>query len=84
MHRVPNISLDESIRMEMEAMQLVTRGAGREVGGVAARAAARVAGRPGRRRTKPTPIVSLKPRDEWPEGWTQDDDRRRDPREAAR
>ncbi len=69
-NRVPNISLEESIAMEMEAMKLAM-----EVPGV--RSAVSGVGR-GESAADPqaqnesTPIVSLKPRDEWPEGWTQD------------
>ena len=70
-NRVPNISLDESIKMEMQAMKLVM-----EVPGV--KSAISGVGR-GESPADPqgqnesTPIVSLKPRDEWPAGWTQDD-----------
>ncbi len=69
--RVPNISLDESIKMDMEAMRLVM-----EVPGV--KLAVSGVGR-GESPADPqgpnesTPIVSLKPRSEWPSGWTQDD-----------
>ncbi len=69
--RVPNISLDESIRMENEAMKAVT-----EVPGVKM-----VVSKLGRGESpadpgmpnEADPVVSLKPRDEWPEGWTQED-----------
>ena len=70
-NRVPNISLDESVKMEMQAMRRVM-----EVPGV--RSAISGVGR-GESPADPqgqnesTPIVSLKPRDEWPAGWTQDD-----------
>ncbi len=69
-NRVPNISLEESIRMEMEAMKLVM-----EVPGV--RSAVSGVGRgespaDPQAQNESTPIVSLKPREEWPEGWTQD------------
>ncbi len=70
-NRVPNISLDESIKMEMAAMKLVM-----EVPGV--KSAVSGVGR-GESPADPqgpnesTPIVSLKPRSEWPSGWTQDD-----------
>jgi cobalt-zinc-cadmium resistance protein CzcA len=71
MDRVPNISIDESIRLEKEAMKLVT-----EVPGVKS-----VVSRLGRGESpadpagpnEADPIVSLKARDEWPSGWTQDD-----------
>lgn len=70
-NRVPNISLDESIRMENQAMKLVM-----EVPGV--KSAVSGVGR-GESPADPqgpnesTPIVSLKPRAEWPAGWNQDD-----------
>jgi cobalt-zinc-cadmium resistance protein CzcA len=69
-NRVPNISLDESIRIEMEAMKLVMQvpGVKSAVSGVGAAKAP-----PIRRANESTPIVSLKPRDEWPKGWSQDD-----------
>ena len=69
--RVPNISLDESIALEMEAMRLAL-----EVPGVKL-AVSRI-GR-GESPADPAgpneadPIVTLKPRAEWPSGWTQDD-----------
>ena len=71
MDRVPNISIDESIRLEMEAMKKVM-----EVPGV--RMAVSRLGR-GESPADPAgpneadPIGSLKPRSEWPSGWTQDD-----------
>lgn len=70
-NRVPNISLQESIKMEMEAMHLIM-----EVPGV--KSAISGLGR-GESPADPqgqnesTPIVSLKPRSEWPKGWTQED-----------
>ena len=70
MDRVPNIALDESISMEMEAMRRVM-----QVPGVQ-RAVSRL-GR-GESPADPAgqnesdPIVTLKPRDQWPAGWTQD------------
>jgi cobalt-zinc-cadmium resistance protein CzcA len=70
-NRVPNISLEESIKMEMEAMRLAL-----EVPGV--KSAISGVGR-GESPADPqgqnesTPIVSLLPRDQWPKGWTQDD-----------
>ena len=71
MDRVPNISIDESIAMEKEAMRQVM-----EVPGV--KLAVSRLGR-GESPADPAgpneadPIVSLKPRSEWPAGWTQDD-----------
>jgi heavy metal efflux system protein len=70
-NRVPNISLDESIKLEMEAMRLVM-----QVPGV--KSAVSGVGRgespaDSQGQNESTPIVSLKPRAEWPKGWTQDD-----------
>ena len=70
-NRLPNISLDESIRMENQAMKLVM-----EVPGV--KSAISGVGRgespaDPQSQNESTPIVSLKPRDEWPKGWNQDD-----------
>ena len=69
--RVPNISLEESVRMEQEAMKRMM-----QVPGV--RMAVSRIGR-GESPADPAgpneadPIVTLKPRSEWPKGWTQDD-----------
>lgn len=70
MDRVPNISLQESLRMETEAMRLVM-----QVPGV--RSAVSGVGRgespaDPQSQNESTPIVSLKPRELWPEGWDQD------------
>ncbi|WP_319245204.1 efflux RND transporter permease subunit [uncultured Propionivibrio sp.] len=70
-NRVPNISLEESIKMEMEAMRLVMQvpGVKSAVSGVGrGESPADPQGQ-----NESTPIVSLKPRSEWPHGWTQDD-----------
>ena len=70
-NRVPNISLNESIKMEMQAMKLIMT-----VPGV--KSAISSLGR-GESPADPqsvnesTPIVSLKPRSEWPSGWDQND-----------
>jgi cobalt-zinc-cadmium resistance protein CzcA len=69
-NRVPNISLDESIKMEQHAMGLVMT-----VPGV--KSAVSSVGRgespaDPQAQNESTPIVSLKPRDEWPDGWDQD------------
>jgi heavy metal efflux system protein len=69
--RVPNISIDESLRMEMEAMRRI-----RAVPGVA-----KVVSRLGRGESpadaagpnEADVIATLAPRREWPKGWTQDD-----------
>ncbi len=68
-NRVPSMSLDESIKLESEAMHMV-----KEVPGVA-----RVVSQLGRSEnpTDPqpeneaTPIATLKPRDQFPDGWNQ-------------
>jgi cobalt-zinc-cadmium resistance protein CzcA len=69
-NRVPNISLEESIRMEMQAMRLVM-----QVPGVKSAVSGLGRGESPadpQAQNESTPIVSLKPRDEWPPGWTQD------------
>lgn len=70
-NRVPNISLEESVKMEMEAMRLVMQvpGVKSAVSGVGrGESPADPQGQ-----NESTPIVSLKPRSEWPRGWNQDD-----------
>ena len=70
-NRVPNISLEESVKMEMEAMKLVMQvpGVKSAVSGVGrGESPADPQGQ-----NESSPIVSLKPRSEWPRGWTQDD-----------
>jgi cobalt-zinc-cadmium resistance protein CzcA len=70
-NRAPSMSLEESVRLESEAMRLVM-----EVPGVAK--AVSQLGR-GENPTDPqpenesTPIATLKPREELPQGWDQDD-----------
>jgi cobalt-zinc-cadmium resistance protein CzcA len=69
-NRVPNISLEESIRMEMEAMRLVMT-----VPGVKSAVSGLGRGESPadpQAQNESTPIVSLAPRDTWPAGWTQD------------
>lgn len=70
-NRVPNIALDESIKMEMEAMKLVMQvpGVKSAVSGVGRGESPADPQGP----NESTPIVSLKPRSEWPSGWNQDD-----------
>lgn len=70
MHRVPNISIDEAIKMEMDAMKIVAG-----IPGVT-RVVSRI-GRGGSPADPVTPdeaevIATLAPRDQWPKGWTQD------------
>ncbi|WP_353228281.1 CusA/CzcA family heavy metal efflux RND transporter [Novosphingobium sp.] len=69
-NRVPNIALDESIRIEMEAMRLVMQvpGVKSAVSGVGRGESPADPQGP----NESTPIVSLKPRDQWPAGWNQD------------
>jgi heavy metal efflux system protein len=69
--RVPKISLDESLKLEAEAMKAIV-----EVPGVKL-AMSRLGGGespadPGQPHES-DPIVTLKPKSEWPKGWTQDD-----------
>ena len=71
-NRVPNISLEESIKMENKAMRLIME----QVPGV--KSAVSGIGRgespaDPQAQNESTPIISLKPRSEWPSGWTQDD-----------
>ncbi len=71
MDRVPNISIDESIKLEMEAMRRVM-----EVPGVKMAVSRLGRGESAADPAGPNeadPIVSLKPRGEWPTGWDQDD-----------
>ncbi|MDD5276481.1 MAG: CusA/CzcA family heavy metal efflux RND transporter [Methylovulum sp.] len=70
-NRTPNISLDESMKMEMDAMRMVM-----EIPGVLSAVSGLGRGESpadAQAQNESTPIVSLKPRDQWPEGWTQDD-----------
>ena len=68
--RVPKISLDESIRMETQAMKAITQVPGVQsvVSRLGRGESATDPGQP----HESDPIVSLKPRKDWPEGWTQD------------
>ena len=71
MDRVPNISLEESIQMEKEAMRRTM-----EVPGVKSAVSRLGRGESAADPAGPNesdPIVSLKPHREWPSGWTQDD-----------
>jgi len=68
--RTPNISLEESLKMEMDAMRLVM-----EIPGVKLAVSGLGRGESpadAQAQNESTPIVSLKPREEWPKGWTQD------------
>ncbi|MBF8177531.1 MULTISPECIES: efflux RND transporter permease subunit [Oxalobacteraceae] len=69
-NRVPNISLEESIALEKQAMAIIMK-----VPGV--KSAISGVGRgespaDPQAQNESTPIVSLKPQDDWPDGWTQD------------
>lgn len=69
-NRVPNISLEESIALEKQAMGIIMK-----VPGV--KSAISGVGRgespaDPQAQNESTPIVSLKPQDDWPDGWTQD------------
>lgn len=71
-NRVPNISLEESMKMENKAMKLIME----QVPGVKSAISGLGRGESpadAQAQNESTPIISLKPRDEWPEGWTQDD-----------
>jgi heavy metal efflux system protein len=71
-NRVPNISLEESIKMESRAMKLIMQ----EVPGVKSAISGLGRGESPadpQAQNESTPIISLKPRSEWPKGWTQDD-----------
>ena len=70
LHRVPNISIDESIKMEMSAMKVVKESP----------AVTKVVSRIGRGGSPADPvgpdeaevIATLAPREQWQKGWTQD------------
>lgn len=71
-NRVPNISLEESIAMENKAMKLIME----KVPGVKSAVSGLGRGESPadpQAQNESTPIISLKPREEWPAGWTQDD-----------
>ncbi|MDD2725384.1 MAG: CusA/CzcA family heavy metal efflux RND transporter [Methylovulum sp.] len=70
-NRVPNISLQESIDMEMAAMRMVM-----EIPGVLSAVSGLGRGESpadAQAQNESTPIISLKPRGQWPEDWDQDD-----------
>ncbi|TXI45253.1 efflux RND transporter permease subunit [Methylophilus sp.] len=71
-NRVPNISLEESMKMENKAMKLIME----QVPGVKSAISGLGRGESpadAQAQNESTPIISLKPRDQWPSGWTQDD-----------
>ncbi len=68
--RAPNIAIEESIELEMLAMRLI-----REIPGVKSAVSGLGRGESPadpQAQNESSPIVSLKPRDEWPKDWTQD------------
>ncbi len=69
--RVPKISLEESIRMESTAMKAIAQipGVQMVVSRLGRGESATDPGQP----HESDPIVTLKPRKDWPKGWTQDD-----------
>lgn len=70
-NRVPNISLEESMKMESKAMKLIME----QVPGVKSAISGLGRGESPadpQAQNESTPIISLKPREEWPDGWTQD------------
>ncbi len=69
--RAPNISLDESIVMEKEALQAITKLPG--VKSVVSGVGRGESPADPQSQNESQPIVSLLPRDQWPDGWTQDD-----------
>jgi len=68
--RMPNISLEESIKLETKAMAEVATVPG--VRGVVSPMGRGESPADPQGQNESTAIVSLKPRKEWPEGWTQD------------
>jgi len=68
--RVPNISLDESMKMEREILRRVLEVPG--VKGVVSAVGRGESPADPQSQNEGTPVVSLLPRDQWPEGWTQD------------
>lgn len=69
--RVPNISLEESIKLEKEVNKLVLSVPG--VKGIVSGVGRGESPADPQGQNESTPIASLKDRDEWPDGWTQDD-----------
>ncbi|MBX9630505.1 MAG: CusA/CzcA family heavy metal efflux RND transporter [Burkholderiales bacterium] len=68
--RAPNIAIEESIELEMQAMRLI-----REIPGVKSAVSGLGRGESPadpQAQNESSPIVSLKPRNEWPAGWDQD------------
>jgi heavy metal efflux system protein len=68
--RTPNISLEESLKLEQEALASIAKVDG--VRGVVSGVGRGESPADPQGQNESTPIVSLKPRDEWPDGWNQD------------
>jgi cobalt-zinc-cadmium resistance protein CzcA len=68
--RAPNISLDESLVMEKEALQVIAKLPG--VKSVVSGVGRGESPADPQSQNESQPIVSLLPRDQWPDGWTQD------------
>ncbi|MPS49424.1 efflux RND transporter permease subunit [Methylobacillus sp.] len=68
--RAPNISLEESIKLEREALRNIAKVEG--VRGVVSQIGRGESPADPQGQNESTPMVSLKPRSEWPDGWTQD------------
>jgi len=69
-NRTPNISLEESMKMERTAMKMLM-----DIPGVLTAVSGVGRGESPadpQSQNESTPIVSLKPRDQWPKGWDQD------------
>ncbi len=69
--RAPNISLDESILMDKEALQVIAKLPG--VKSVVSGVGRGESPADPQSQNESQPIVSLLPRDQWPDGWSQDD-----------
>ena len=68
--RVPNIALEESVRIEQEALRKILSVPG--VKSVVSPIGRGESPADPQAQNESTPIVSLKPRADWPEGWQQD------------
>lgn len=69
--RVPNISIEESIKMELAAQTEIMKVPG--VKSVVSAIGRGESAADPQGQGESTPLVSLKPKNEWPQGWTQDD-----------
>jgi cobalt-zinc-cadmium resistance protein CzcA len=69
--RVPNMSFNETLRLEFEAMKRIMTVPGVE--GVVSKLGRGESPADPQAQNDSDPVVSLKPRKEWPDGWTQTD-----------